>query len=175
VVPFDHGPPLEPLLMLVSELRDRLAVVRPARPSAIGDVSLVLAAIRNRKLPDADVLATWVGGRLDRPALRDAVASQFREALGGPAASTVASASTYSRLFARFGPYTARDWRAIARLSTHCASVGSRTRWALPIRSASQYLKKYAQLPYHTLADYVGWEWVLERALRACHYVEVRA
>jgi len=166
---------LEPLLLLVSELRDRLAVAKQTRRGASGDISLILAAVRHRKPPDADVLATWAGRRLNNPALRDAVASQFHEALGGPAASTTASVSTYSRLFARFGPYTARDWRAIARLCAHCAAIGSPgATGALPIRSASYYLKRYVHLPNHTLADRAGWEWALEGALRAGGYAGPR-
>ncbi len=41
----------------------------------------------------------------------------------------------------------------------------------LPIRSARDYLRKYLRLPYHALGDRVGWEWVLEGALRLAGYV----
>jgi hypothetical protein len=165
---------LERLLMLVSELRGRLAVVKQAREGPIRDGSAILAAVRNRKAPDADLLAGCLRNRLDDARLRDAVADQFHQALAGPPASGIASASTYSRLFARCGPYTARDWRAIARLCAHSAACGSwesESPGVLPIRTASHYLRKYLQLPYHVLAEHIGWEWVLEGAMRAGRYV----
>jgi hypothetical protein len=166
---------LEPLLMLVSDLRDCLGVVKQVGRSTVGEVSGILAAVRNRKEPDADVLSNWVGRRLDNAALRDAVARQFRQALGGLSASGTASAATYSRLFKRFGLYTARDWRAIARTCRHYAAIGSiGTTGVLPIRAVRHYLKKYLHLSYHTAAERVGWEWVLEGALRAGRYVEAR-
>lgn len=159
--------------MLVSELRDSLGVVKLTHHSAAGQLSAILGAVRNRKVPDAEMLATWVRRRLGNAALQDPLASQFREALGGAPASDTVSASTYSRRFSRVGPYTARDWRAIARLCAHCAAVGaSEPLGALPMRTASRYLKQYLHLPYHALADVVGWEWVIEKALRAGRYVE---
>jgi hypothetical protein len=163
--------PLEPLLFLVSELRDRLAVVKVRRPTIVAQPSDVLTAVRRRKRPDADTLATWVGYRLKNRELRNAVASQFRHVLGGPPASTFASAATFSRLFSRYGSLSARDWRAIALLCVHCARRSGESTVTLPIRTARDYLKKYLRLPYHALADRVGWEWVLEGALRAGGYV----
>jgi hypothetical protein len=158
-------------LLLVSELRDRLAVVRLAQPTAAPEPSAILTAVQNRKLPDAQILADWVGYRLKSRELRNGLAAQFREALGGPPTSTFASAATFSRLFARFGTLSARDWRAIARLSVYCSTMQQGTAIRLPIRTARDYLKHYTRLPYHAPADRVGWEWVLEGALRTGGYV----
>ena len=164
--------PLEPLLFLVSELRDRLAVVRLPRPTAEAGPSDVLNAVRNRKPPHAENLADWVGYRLKNRELRNALAAQFSDALGGPPASTFASAATFSRLLARYGRLAARDWRAIARLCVYCATSGQGSAIRkLSIRTARDYLKHYIRLSYHALADRVGWEWVLEGALRAHGYV----
>ncbi len=164
--------PLEPLLFLVSELRDRLAVVQLLRPTAAVAPSDVLGAVRSRRPPDAETLGDWVGYRLKNRELRNAVAAQFRHALGGPPASTFASAATFSRLFARYGRLAARDWRAIARLCVYSATNGRESGITLLIRTARDYLRHYLQLPYHALADRVGWEWVLEGALRAGGYVD---
>ena len=163
--------PLEPLLFLVSELRDRLAVVRLPHLAAEAGPSDVLDAVRDRKPPDAENLADWVGYRLKNRELRNALAAQFSDALGGPPASTFASAATFSRLLARYGRLPARDWRAIARLCVYCATSGQGSSVTLSIRAARDYLKHYIRLPYHALADRVGWEWVLEGALRAHGYV----
>ena len=164
-------PPLEPLLLLVSELRDRLAVVQLAGPTVVAQPSDVLATVRGRRPPDASTLAAWVGYRLKNRELRNALAAQFRHVLGGPPASTFASAATFSRLFGRYGGLTARDWRAIGRLCVYCATSGQQLEITLPTRTARDYLKHYLRLPYHALADRVGWEWVLEGALRLAGYV----
>lgn len=163
--------PLEPLLLLVSELRDRLAVVKGLAPTLAAAPSDVVAAARSRKPPNAEVLANWVGYRLKSRELRDALASQFGHALGGPRASAIASAATFSRLFGRYGNLTARDWRAIALLCVQCARR-DREPVGLPLRTARDYVHKYLRLPYHTLADRIGWEWVLEGALRVGRYVD---
>ncbi len=122
----DQGP-LEPLMMLVSELRDRLAVVRVSRRTGGADPSDVLAAVRSRRHPDAETLAAWVGYRLKNRDLRNALALQFRDVLGGPRASAFASAATFSRVFARYGTLTARDWRAL-RVSAFTAQQVAQTR-----------------------------------------------
>src|SRR5437764_1904867 len=164
--------PLEPLLLLVSELRDRLAVVQRPSPTVVAEPSDVLAAVRSRRPPDAETLAAWVGYRLKNRDLRNALAAQFHHVMGGAPASTFASAATFSRLFARYGSLTARDWRAIALLCVRCATSSGESAVALPIRTARDYLKKYLRLPYHALGDRVGWEWVLEGTLRAGGYVD---
>jgi hypothetical protein len=175
VAPMDRGS-LESLLMLVSELRGRLAIMKQARNSPMYDGSVILAAVRNRKPPNSDVLAGYLRGRLEDDCLRDAVAEQFHQALSAQPPAATASASTYSRLFAPFGPYTARDWRAIARLCVHCAVGGTWTSpGVLPLRTARHYFGKYLQLPYHILAERAGWEWILEGALRTGRYVTPRS
>jgi hypothetical protein len=169
-VPPGEGP-LDPLLHLVSELRNRLAVVHLQESSSPIPASAVLTAVRNRPAPDADVLAGWVGYRLKSRELGTALSAQFREALGGPSASTFGSAATFSRLFARYGPLTARDWRAVARLAVDRAWTDQATAPRLPFRTLLAYLKKYVRPKSRTI-DRVGWEWVMESALRSGHYVE---
>ena len=80
----------------------------------------------------------------------------------------------YSRLFAQYGRYTARDWRALGRLAAHAASgrLGERRMYApISLRTVCEYARKYLGVPYHFLAERVGWEWVLEAALRTARYV----
>ena len=90
-----------------------------------------------------------------------------------PAGDTISVAS-YSRLFSQYGEYTARDWRALARLCVHAqaGTVGHHhLRAPLPLRAALGYARKYLGIRYHVLAERVGWEWVLEGALRTAGYV----
>jgi hypothetical protein len=166
--------PLEPLLLLVTELRDRLAVAKRSSLSGTDELINVIAAVRRRALPTAQVLAEWIARRLHRAELETPLRSQFREALEGIPASASLSVSTYSRLFAQYGEYTARDWRALARLCGHAAQGAQSMHWTPPtlaLRTASYYTKRYLAIPYHVLAERVGWEWILERALRTGRYL----
>jgi hypothetical protein len=169
---------LEPLLDLVFEMRHRIAVTRHRISGRSSVLAYVLAAVRQRTLPPSDVLAEYVSRRLHVPELGPALAEQFDQALAGGSNSAVRSVSTYSRLFARYGQYTARDWRAIARLAWH---LGLRARrWSgepeaspatLQNRAARRYARKFLSMPYSQAAQWLGWEWILERALRTGGYV----
>ena len=167
---------LEPLL-LVTELRDRLVVLSPGRGD--DDVARVVAAVRRRRPPTPAMLARWVARRLSTRELESPLRHQFERSLGGGAAADGdRSVASYSRLFSRYGGYTARDWRALARL---CALVIARTSedgerhgdhgTHLPFRTASHYTGRYLGVAYRVTAERLGWEWVLEAALRTGRYV----
>jgi hypothetical protein len=171
-LPIKHEP-LEPLLMLVTELRDRLAVVKESRRTGPVAPAAIVAAVRQRAMPTAHGLARWIAQRLNNGDLEIPLCSQFREALEGVAASNVVSVSTYCRLFARHGRYTARDWRAVACLCAHAVATEHPRRSLrdeLQLRAARHYTRKYLGLPYQVMTERVGWEWVLEAALRKGRY-----
>ena len=165
---------LEPLLMLVTELRARLAIARQGLGARGDEFGHVLAAVRRRSFPAPRPLAEWIACRLGDRDLENPLCDQFGEALQGVPASASASISTFSRIFARHGRYTARDWRAIARLSVHAApgpERSVRSTATLPLRTATLYTRKYLDVPYRVMAERLGWEWVVEAALRTGGYV----
>jgi len=163
--------PLEPLLMLVSELRDRLAVVKQPADAGRDQFADVVAAVRQRPVPSALGLASWVARRLRQQELHAPLCAQFREALQGIPASASTSLSTFSRIFSRYGLYTARDWRAVARLCVHVAAKARAAPPRLSLRTAWNYTHRYLAVPYRVVAERVGWEWVMEGALRVAGYV----
>jgi len=169
-----HQQLLEPLLMLVTELRDRLVVVhRPAARQG-DDWAHLARCVRRRALPTAAELARWVARRLRQREIEVPLRHQFAEALQGTPADAGLSVASYSRLFAQYGTYTARDWRALGRLAAHAASgrLGERGTYApIALRTVCEYARKYLGVPYHLMAERLGWEWVLEAALRSAHYV----
>lgn len=172
-IPIKHEP-LEPLLMLVTELRGRLVVVKQPFAGRDYELERVIASVRRRALPAAHGLAQWVSMRLGKNEMEAPLRSQFREALEGIPASASTSISTFSRLFTRYGIYTSRDWRAVVRLCMHAAGGADPRGCAaptLPLRTASHYTKKYLAVSYHVMAERLGWEWVLEGALRVGRYL----
>jgi len=162
---------LEPLLRLVSELRGRLVVVTSVS-SARSRIAQVVASVRRREPPTPARLARWLARRLRQRELEAPLRSQFQEALAGIPAEAGLSVATYSRLFSRYGRYCARDWRALALLCVHHATgvdqapVGT----GLPLRTARQYALKYLGETYQVMTGRLGWEWVLEAALRTGRY-----
>jgi hypothetical protein len=43
---------------------------------------------------------------------------------------------------------------------------------SLPLRTASHHGTRYLRVPYHVMTERLGWEWVLEGALRAGRYIK---
>jgi hypothetical protein len=168
--------PFEPLVALVGELRHRLVVVtRPDGSGRKGLIAAILRGARNRAQPAPAALARWVTHRLRDQALENPLTSQFEIGRHHATAPASPSVATYSRLFRRYGPYTARDWRAIARLCWHAqasAADADRRGMRLPLRTLMRYSAKYLQVSHHVISKRVGWEWLLEAALRAGGYVQ---
>jgi hypothetical protein len=164
---------LQPLLMLVTELRDRLVLVARGVPR-VDEAAHVVACVRRRPAPGPAALARWVARRLRSRELEVPLRSQFEEGLGHPLTTSALSVASYSRLFALYGPYTARDWRAVGRLALRAAlgaCAEQQPTAVLPLRTATEHAKKYLGMSCHMLAERLGWEWVLEAALRTAGYV----
>ena len=165
--------PLEPLLLLVSELRDRLVVVHRSATQRVQDWAQLARHVRRRAAPTPAKLARWVARRLRQRELEVPLRHQFEEALQGTPADIGLSVASYSRLFAQYGVYTARDWRALGRLAVHATSRRLAERKAsaqISLRTACEYARRYLGVPYHVMAERLGWEWVLEAALRTASY-----
>jgi hypothetical protein len=167
---------LEPLLMLVTELRDRLVVVdKSAGLASRLDLRVVVARVVSRPLPTPTSLARWVAERLKDPDVQQPLRSQFEAALESTGAPEDHSVTTYSRLFQSYGPYSPRYWRAIARLCWYAHARAGRTDEHrgehLALRTAIKHTRKYLQLPHVALGERLGWEWILEAALRTARYV----
>ena len=165
---------LERDLLLVTELRDRIVVARARSTAEEQQLHGAVAAARARALPTAQILARWIARRLHNHALASVVHHQFMQALGGVPASRYGSVATYSRRFASYGPFTARDWRALASLCEY-AALDKRSRCCLSRglapRTVSQYARRYLALSCRAITTRIGWEWVLEQALRVARYV----
>ena len=171
-----HEDPVEPLLMLVSELRGRLAVARLHSSAVTRDPAFVLAAVREREEPGPSDLASWIARRLGEFTVEEPLGDQFRQVMEGVPASRSLSRATYSRFFSRQGKYSAHDWRAIARLcarSAGSAAFGTSCLRPLSLRAASTYARRYLGVSYSALSQCLGWEWILEASLRVGGYLEM--
>lgn len=162
----------ERLLQLFPDLSHYLAIGRIQSASEAG-VKTVVTAVRRRALPTPDVLAHWVCRRIALPAYYLPFLAQFEQALEDAPVSPPLSRATASRRFVKLGRYTARDWRALARLCVELCAVTSSSTPRVLRRQGARYLRKYLGMSARAAASYLGWEWVLEQALRAGGYVRI--
>lgn len=136
--------------------------------------------IKRRECPTAQTLAEYVARRVGDARLNEALTAQFAMAIDGNAVDGRRSVSAYSRFFSSVGILTAHDWRAVARLTSHLArthhatdaSAPGRVQPLISSKTALRYARRYLKMSWYDASHLVGWEWVLERALRTGGYVD---
>lgn len=171
--------PLEPYLRMICELGDRLAVVKTPASDIRHWIPCVVGAIAQRPPPGSKQMASYVVGRIRSAEMRQPLMDQFTQALEGVPATTKRSVASYSRLFARCGCYSAHHWRMLARLVHQLCTlrVGCTAADAdmalnlVHVRTADRYARRFLQISWCAARQRVGWEWVLETALRTGGYV----
>jgi len=162
----------ERLLRLLPDFSTRLAIGK-LQGTTDANLRTVIGAVRRRSFPTPHVLARWVCERSGVPAYYSLLLAQFEQALAGAPASRAFSVATSSRRFARLGRYTARDWRALALLSVELCAVTSTADPRVLRRHSGGHIRKYLKVPVESAATLLGWEWVLEQALRMGGYVRL--
>jgi len=160
---------LREALALVSDLRYRLSLLTASDREP--DVAAVVTAVKRRPFPPPDELARFVARRLGVHGSEDVLAGQFREAFGERA--ELLSSATLSRYFSRLGTLTARDWRSLAVLTRElCARAsGCPMRGGLvTTRTVDANARRFLGASAPKASCQLGWEWVLEHALRSAGY-----
>jgi hypothetical protein len=130
----------------------------------------VWGAIRRRRAPSPADMAAYVAHRLRCGHLRLPLREQFAVAMTGNPADIPRSPATYSRLFARHGPFTARDWRGVACLCLLAGGVAV-PRGPLAPRAQFRLCRRYLGLPGPVVRHQLAWEHLLEVALRRSGYL----
>ena len=137
-----------------------------------------LAAVRRRPVPHATTVALWVEHRLGAPGTASVLAACFGE--GGDA---LRPPRTLTRRVGALGRLEVRDWRGLARLAQVLACRSARATQSLEAgafeaevdpRTLRRWLRVATDLTWAQAGAWVGWEWVLESALRRSGYVEHR-
>ncbi len=175
VVPTLTLPPgeerLHEALALVSELRHRV-VVMPATLGGGGpDPEPILEAARARRFPPAEELARYVALRLGTLKLFEELAERFDEALNGRTAKLEMHVDTLRRHFRRFGPFRDKDWRDVVLVMRDLgARAVGRDADGVDTRTLGRRVKRLLGLSLGDAKALVGWEWVIEHALRRAGY-----
>ncbi|MFQ5703536.1 MAG: hypothetical protein ACE5HT_05875 [Gemmatimonadales bacterium] len=124
-------------------------------------------------------MARYVSNRVTSTDLQELLLDQFCVALEEDMIGISYSTATYSRKFRRYGPYTSSEWRAVATLAWAIgrttrypgASVSIDTLRRLSARTLRRYAERFLEMSWTDAASKLGWEWVLEQALRTGGYV----
>lgn len=109
----------ESLIRLVAAEPTRLAIDRVHDPFARGTSSAILRSVKERRNPTSDVVTAFLKQRLGVNRLHAFASEQCQLALARSPKASPRSIASYSRTFADHGPFTARGWRAVARLAVH--------------------------------------------------------
>ncbi|HXG43624.1 MAG TPA: hypothetical protein VNJ71_02585 [Gemmatimonadales bacterium] len=139
-----------------------------------GRIFHVLAAVQRRPLPTPERIAAYTEARLDR-----GVGPILLACMTGSGSGRRPS-RTLSRRVQALGPYEVRDWRALARLTWAAALAGLRSGGSVETaaweagsdpRSLRRWVRLFTGLDWEEVRARVGWEWIVELALRRGGYV----
>ncbi len=133
-------------------------------------------AVARRPIPPLSILALWLEQRMGRPGLASTLGACF-----GASESQLRPPRTLTRRIRAIGPLEVRDWRGLARLAQLAVTPGPWRHASLEItaldagidpRTLRRWLRLCTDLSWREFIGRVGWEWVLESALRRLDAVE---
>lgn len=134
-------------------------------------------AVARRPTPRPTTIALWVEQRLGRPGTASTLSACF-----GAGCDALRPPRTLTRRVRALGPLEVRDWRGLARLVRIVTSRRPPDHDSLEIaafaagvdpRSLRRWLRLATDLSWPDVMARVGWEWILELALRRGGYIDV--
>jgi hypothetical protein len=157
------------LVPVVSEWSDLQADPAPLRK-----------ALRRRSLPSSSMIAEYVRRRTDRSDVSASLEACLASGLKRQSISPISHRSTLGRHLRDFGPLKPRDWVAVAHIiqtlwlgSFHGAHTvdGAAFQVGIDPRTLRARLLRYCGCDYTQSRVRLGWEWIVEAALRRFGYV----
>jgi len=147
-------------------------------PSLADDLPvLAVSAVRRRSAPTGRQMADYVTQRTGRWGLTGLLTSML-SAAADPAAGARLPDRTARDRMRRFGSLTPRCWRTIGNLARIAAAVTDASvdvmAWRAGVgpRTLRSWSARYLRTTLQEFRIRVGWEWVLEAALRVGGYVQ---
>jgi hypothetical protein len=164
-------PELSLILNQIPRFADRLAVVEGAR-SALN----IANAVRHRNTPTGYLMARYLSMRLGVREFEQIFDELFTRGAHGKTGPYLRSRSWYSRQLSKVGPLTAHDWQSIGEMTQVLGGLQSVSnspdlRDVERLRRMRRYARKYLEMPWRAARVLLGWEWVIERTLRACETI----
>jgi hypothetical protein len=125
---------------------DITRIITLRREEMLGQARYLPCWVSRRRIPPTPaLLAGYVGDRCGQATLAAAVKQQFEFAFTRDDRTTPKSVAAYSRLFSRFGVFTARDWRAIAILAWEVSQSGHAGKHYVTAVTRERHAHQYLQ------------------------------
>ena len=144
------------------------------------DLRSLKDAVRDRARPSAWMLAKYVCRRTRRKSIDHALDRCLAAGLSPRENCPISHRSTLGRHLKDFGPLKPHDWLAVghlvhthlAAMSSGCRTVeGAALRVGLDPRTLRSRLLRYCGCSFAHSRVRLGWEWIVEAALRKFGYV----
>jgi hypothetical protein len=141
------------------------------------DINEVLNAVRDRPTPPLSTVFSYVADRLGNASLRDLLTESLAlaaEPSGGPLPKNVRRVSRHVRAL---GPLGIPDWNRLSKLALLSGLKNvqveelARQQGVEP-RTFRAQVRRYTGVSPRSFREWVGWEWVIEAALRRWGYLE---
>jgi hypothetical protein len=152
-----------------SVMSHRVCCVPSFGDATDGGSAMILASVRRRTRPTPQHMADWVAMRAGMHALRPALADLFAAAPGAHSSSAITRARS-GEIARRLGGRSVREWQFAVILADAAADASVRDRLfaprnplSIPARDTLAGLLGVTEQDFHSR---LGWEWVLEAALR---------
>ena len=164
------------LIKHLTHLHDPLAFVPGASGGQFPLVEEIIKAVRNRGGPDGGEAFTYVANRLEQGSLRSLFAEA--EAFTRPE-HTHPAPRHVSRRLRVLGALGVPDWRSLFQLA-RLSGVGRvpieelARRHGVGVRTFRAQVQRYTGVSTQSFREWLGWEWVLEAALRRWGYLDKR-
>ena len=162
------------LIKHLAHLHDPLAFVPGASSGQFPLVEEVIKAVRNRGGPDGEEAFTYVANRLEQGSLR----SLFAEAEAFARPGHPHPAPRYvSRRLRVLGALGVPDWRSLFQLA-RLSGAGRvpveelALRHGVGARTFRAQVQRYTGVSISSFREWIGWEWVIEAALRRWGYLD---
>ncbi len=169
-------PPTAGSIVLLTQLHGPLAFVEQAVARTDPTMNEIVSAVRRRPGPTAEAMFTYVADRLQLVWLRGLF--EEAEAFATPHLDGHHPVSRQvGRRLRALGPLGVPDWRWLFRLA-RLSGAGQvpveelARRHGVGARSFRAQVHRYTGVPVRTFREWIGWEWVIEAALRRCGYLD---
>jgi hypothetical protein len=157
------------IIELLTHLHGPLAFVRHSAETATNPLGGMVDAVQNRAAPEAALLSAYVASRLAKPKLAEVLAEVCAARIPGRLPATQIRRA--SRRLHTIGPLGASDWNWLFDLALLAGrrdlSVEELARrHGVEARTFRTHVRKYTGGTVERFRECLGWEWVLEAALR---------
>ena len=161
---------------LLTHLHGPLAFVDYSTDATADFFSEVVTAVRNRVTPEAVSLSAYVANRIGKPRMANVLAEVDAVAGKGQNGLPVPIIRRISRHLHTLGSLGAPDWKWLFKLARLAGrrdlSVEELARrQGVEARTFRTHVRRYTGGSIERFRECVGWEWVLEAALREWGYL----